>query len=117
MPSPVRTALGTVLTLVIMILAILPPILHFFTGPIAPAIGGFIAGRTFHLSDREAAVMGVVLAVLAGIPAYLALGSIIDSNGFAIGAAIVASLWSGGLAMVAAWFAGGAEDQTASVAE
>lgn len=109
MPSPLRILLGTLVALVVIIVAVLPPILHFVTGPIAPAIGGFLAGRQFKLSDREAAIMGVLLALAAGVPLYIFLGRLIDSDSFVIVAAIVASLWSGGLATVAAWFAGGEE--------
>jgi hypothetical protein len=108
-PAPLRIVLGTVLTFVVMVVAILPPILHFITGPIGPGIGGFIAGRQFSLSDKEAAVMGLILALLTGVPAYVLMGRIINSDTFVILAAITASLWSGGLATIAAWFAGGDE--------
>ena len=110
MPSPLRVVFGAVVALVVMALAVLPPILHFFSGPVGPAIGGFIAGRQLSLSDREAAVMGVILALAAGIPAYLIMDSLIANQTFAIVAAIVAALWSGGLATVAAWFAGGSDE-------
>ncbi|MEZ4523535.1 MAG: hypothetical protein R3A46_18105 [Thermomicrobiales bacterium] len=109
MPAPLRIVLGAALTLVVMVLSVLPPILHFLTGPVGPGIGGFIAGRQFHLSDREAAIMGVILALAAGIPAFILMDRLISNEPFAITAAIVASLWSGGLATVAAWFAGGDE--------
>lgn len=88
-------------------LAILPPILHFFTGPIAPAIGGFVARRAFGLDDREVMVMGGLLAAIAGIPAYLVLRDVSFLGGTAsIIAAIVAALYIAGLATFAALFAG-----------
>lgn len=95
--------------MVVMVVAVIPPILHFFTGPVSPAIGGFIAGRQFSLSDREAALMGVLLALAAGIPAYIVMDGLIANEPFAITAAIIAALWSGGLATVAAWFAAGSD--------
>lgn len=116
MNAPLRVLLGTILSLVVMAIAILPPILHFVTGPVAPAIGGFLAARQFKLSDREAAIMGVLLAIAAGVPAYILMDGLIDSDAFVIVAAIVASLWSGGLATVAAWFAGGEEETTGEAA-
>jgi hypothetical protein len=99
-----------------MVVAVLPPILHFLTGPVGPGIGGFIAGRALRLSDREAGIMGVLVAFAAGLPAYFFLGGLVDNRTFDIGVAVVAALWSGGLAMVAAWFAGGAEE-TAEAAD
>lgn len=99
-----------------MVVAVLPPILHFFTGPIGPGIGGFIAGRQFSLSDREAAIMGVILAIAAGVPAFIVMDNLIANETFAIVAAVVASLWSGGLATVAAWFAGGEEHEVEEAA-
>jgi hypothetical protein len=109
LPSLPKIILGTGLTLVVMVLALLPPILHFLTGPVGPGIGGFIAGGVFRLSDREAAVMGVLLALAAGLPAYFLLGGFVDNTGFDILVAVVAAAWSGGIATLAAWFAGGDE--------
>lgn len=111
-PAPVRIFLGVITTLVIMTLAVAPPILHFFTGPVGPGIGGFISGRRFKLSDREALIMGVIVALLAGAPAFYLLDGIV-SGSTALIAAAVASLWSGGLATVAAWFAGSDETREA----
>ncbi|CAN5798735.1 hypothetical protein BH23CHL2_BH23CHL2_17440 [soil metagenome] len=98
------------MTLVVIVVAVLPPILHFFTGPVGPAIGGFIAGKRFALTDREASVMGVILALATGIPAFIIMDGLIVSETFTVVAAVVASVWSGGLATVAAWFSGGAEE-------
>ena len=111
MPGPLRIVLGALLTLVVMVIAIIPPILHFFTGPIGPGIGGFLAGRQLKLSDKEAAAMGVLLALLTGVPAFILMNRVIDNDAFAVSAAVVSSLWSGGLATLAAWFAG-SDDET-----
>lgn len=110
MPAPIRIVLGAAITLVIAVLAILPPILHFITGPVAPAIGGFIAGRQLKLSDREAAFMGVILALAAGIPAFIIMDRLVANDTFAVVLAIGGAIWTGGLATVAAWFAGSDEE-------
>jgi hypothetical protein len=116
LPAPVRIILGAALTLVVMVLAVLPPILHFFTGPVGPGIGGFIAGRQLKLTDREAAIMGVLVALAAGLPAFFLMDRLISNESFVVVAAIVASLWAGGLSTVAAWFAGGGEESEAEEA-
>ncbi len=113
--APVRIVLGALFTLVVIFVAVLPPILHFITGPVGPGIGGFLAGRLFKLSDREAAIMGVILALVAGVPAFVIMDNLIGNQTVAIVAAIAASLWSGGLAMVAAWFAGGDDEPAAAL--
>ncbi len=110
LPAPVRVVLGAALTLVIAVLAVLPPILHFITGPVAPAIGGFIAGKQLKLNDREAAFMGVLLALAAGVPAFIVMDRLIANDTFALVAAIAGAIWTGGLATVAAWFAGSDEE-------
>jgi hypothetical protein len=55
-----------------------PPILHFITGPLAPGIGGFVAGtRTGATGDDIwiiGATIGVGLAVMLGIAAFVISG-------------------------------------------
>jgi hypothetical protein len=110
-PAPVRVVLGAALTMIVMVVSVIPPILHFFTGPMGPGIGGFIAGKQLKLSDKEAAVMGVLVALAAGVPAFILMDRLIANETFVVFAAIVASIWAGGLSTVAAWFAGGADEQ------
>ena len=107
MNAPIRVVLAAAVTLMVAIIAVLPPILHFLTGPVGPGIGGFLAGRQFNLSDREAAIMGVMVAAAAGIPAFIIMDALIANQTFTVVMAVIASLWAGGLATVAAWFAGG----------
>lgn len=116
LPAPARIVLGAAIACIVTLVAWLPPILHFFTGPVGPAIGGFIAGKQLKLSDREAAIMGVLVAVAAGVPIYLLMNDLISNSTFAVIAAVVASLWSGGLSTVAAWFAGSDEEAEAEEA-
>ena len=104
------------MSLVVAALAVLPPILHFFTGPIGPGIGGFIAGKQLKLSDRDAAIMGVLVALAAGVPAFILMDGLISNETFAIVAAVVASVWAGGLSTIAAWFAGSGEETGAEEA-
>ena len=56
-------------------LCFVPPILHFITGPLAPGIGGFVAGPRTGASGDEiwiiGATIGLGLAVLLGIAAFV----------------------------------------------
>lgn len=94
------------ITLVVAIVSILPPILHFLTGPVGPAIGGFIACRTMKLTERDALLMGGVLAIVSGLPAYYFLRDVsFLGGGSAVVAAVIAAVYVAGLATFAAIFA------------
>ncbi|HLI51327.1 MAG TPA: DUF5518 domain-containing protein, partial [Thermomicrobiaceae bacterium] len=56
-------------TVVISALCFVPPGVHLITGPLSPVIGGFFAGHRYKLNSGEAAIVGLVLAVVIGIPA------------------------------------------------
>ena len=64
---------AAVVSLVISVVCLVPPGIHFVTGPIGPAIGGYIAGSQFKLTSGQGAIVGLVLALLVGIPAPIAL--------------------------------------------
>lgn len=54
----------------VMVVCILPPILHFLTGPLSPIIGGFVAGIKGKADGKGAltigAIMGAGMALLLG---------------------------------------------------
>ena len=67
------------------LLCLLPPILHFITGPLSPAIGGFVGGM--QLPGRRpsvatiAGMAGVMTAVLTiTITAFTAIGLTVAAN-------------------------------------
>lgn len=106
-----RVVKAVVITAVVMVIAVLPPLIHFVTGPISPAIGGYVAGSKLRLSGREAVLLGVVLALVAGIPAYFGLQRFSSvSPGADVVIAIAASLYAGGLSAFAAWFASSSDE-------
>src|SRR5690625_2970689 len=95
-----------------MIVAVLPPLIHFVTGPIGPAIGGYVAGSKLRLTGREALTLGIALALLAGVPAYFGLQNFTSIEGSsAIVLAVLASLYAGGLSAVAAWYASTSQEE------
>jgi hypothetical protein len=60
-------ALGTLIAFAVSVICLLPPGIHFVTGPIGPAIGGYVAGNRLKLTGAESAVVGFSMAVaLAG---------------------------------------------------
>ncbi len=114
----VNILLATLITLVVSIIALLPPIVHFFTGPIAPAIGGFAARRIVKISDDDALIMGGLLVILAGIPAYIFLSEFDFLDGaMTFIAAGIAALYVGGLATFAALFASDEVDEDTTASE
>ena len=50
---------------------LLPPIIHFVTGPLGPFIGGFVAGTKTRLTPQQAVgtgvAMGLVIATLLSV--------------------------------------------------
>jgi len=66
---PLRIVEGIVLCGIVSLLALLPPGIHFVTGPLGPIIGGFAAGAALRLRMAEAFVLGIVLALAIGLPA------------------------------------------------
>ena len=87
------------------LLCFLPPILHFITGPLSPAIGGFVAGM--QLPGRKpslsaiAGMAGVMTLVLTiTITAFTAIGLTVAANigdeerSFGVGVLLLVALFS-----------------------
>lgn len=95
------------ITLAVSIACLLPPIVHFVTGPLGPAIGGYFGGSKARLLPGEAALLGLLLAVLGGVPILIGVYAFTSLNSVAaIFAAIFAAFYLGGLSGLAAWFGG-----------
>jgi len=73
---PLRIVEGIVLCGIVSLLALLPPGLHFVTGPLGPIIGGFAAGAGLRLRATEALILGLVLGLLIGLPAPILLAEL-----------------------------------------
>jgi hypothetical protein len=109
MSSVSRVVKATAMAVGISILCLLPPIVHFVTGPLGPAIGGYLAGSRMKLSGGQAAFLGLVIGVTVGVLApiiFVTIGNLdlstlvlVFFGGFA---AIYAMVLSG----VAAYFGG-----------
>ncbi len=109
MSSFSQTLKAIVMAVGISVLCLLPPIVHFVTGPLGPAIGGYLAGSRMKLNGGQAALLGLIIGVTIGVVAPIAFVKIggLDLSTFALYffggfAGIYAMLLSG----VAAYFGG-----------
>lgn len=58
---------GAIIAGIISLLCLAPPIVHFVTGPLGPAIGGYISGSRLKLSAGQAAFVGLILGIVEGV--------------------------------------------------
>lgn len=115
----VRVVKAMVMAVVISALCLLPPIVHFVTGPLGPAIGGYFAGNRMKLSGGQAALLGLVLGLVVGVPAPFIFewtGSIHLSTFALLFISSFAAIYFGVLSGAAAWFGGNSASEEASAA-
>jgi len=104
-----RVVKAAALTVGIAVLCFLPPIVHFVTGPLSPLIGGYFAGNRYRLSGGEAAIVGLTLAIVVGVPVpwlFQALGEITIAPAALIFFSVFGALFLGLLGGVAAYVGG-----------
>jgi hypothetical protein len=104
-----RIALGTLIAFVVSVACLLPPGIHFITGPIGPAIGGYVAGNRLKLNGPESAIVGVAMGIAIAATLivsfeYLAFMPDLAAQ-TSIPLSIVGSLYIGLLGGVGCWFA------------
>jgi hypothetical protein len=105
----VRVLKAIVMAIVISVGCLLPPIVHFVTGPLGPAIGGYFAGSKMELRGEQAALLGLVLGLLVGVPAPLFFVAFEHINLSTMQIAFLsgfAAIYFGCLSGIAAWFGG-----------
>ncbi len=86
------------------LLCLLPPIIHFCSGPLGPAIGGYVAGARVRAQPRQGVLIGLVMGGLAVIPLAIALGVHLANPQFLPGAS--PGLVALGALLLLAWVAG-----------
>ena len=115
MSSTGNVVKATLMTFIISAACFLPPVLHFVTGPLGPAIGGYFAGHRFRVTAGQAAILGLIVGITVGIlgPYLILLINHLQFStlitGFIVGFSI---LYSGILSGVAAWAGGAAARET-----
>ena len=58
------------------LLCLVPPGVHFVTGPLGPMIGGWFAGSRAAASPGQAVAIGLMMGLLEAVPVGVALGVI-----------------------------------------
>lgn len=52
------------LAVVISLACLLPPLIHFITGPLGPLIGGWFAGSKTRASQSQAVILGLLMGLI-----------------------------------------------------
>jgi hypothetical protein len=101
--------LGALIAFLVSVACLLPPGIHFVTGPIGPAIGGYVAGSRLKLNGAESAVVGLAMGIAIAatlIVSFEYLSFMPDlSPQASIPLSIVSALYIGLLGGVGCWFA------------
>lgn len=59
---------SALLGIIISLACLLPPILHFITGPLGPFIGGYFAGSRIQATLAQALAIGTMMGALSVLP-------------------------------------------------
>jgi hypothetical protein len=102
-----RILKGLALAVPIMVICLLPPGLHFVTGPLSPAIAGYIAGSRYRYSAGEAALFGTAIAMVMAAGVFVAFEWIAGLPALQVATitffAVVSAFYVGALAGIAAY--------------
>ena len=74
-------------------MCLLPPILHYITGPFGPFIGGVVVGMRGRLSAREGALVGVGMGLIV-----LAIATVVTA--IALQAGVLEAHWRRGIPVI-----------------
>ncbi|HEV8637399.1 MAG TPA: hypothetical protein VG370_24530 [Chloroflexota bacterium] len=118
-PTIERALLGGLVGAGVAVLCLIPPVVHFISGPLGPLIGGAIGGARSRATGLNALVVGLTIGVLLAV-IVPALGMLLEAilpvrfpeeALFVVGAGVfVYSTLLGWLgALIGAWFARGNE--------
>ena len=67
---------GALIGIGITLVGMLPPILHFVTGPLGPFIGGFVGGSSVRATPEKALGIGTLMGLFGILPALVFLATL-----------------------------------------
>ena len=67
---------GALIGIGITLVGMLPPILHFVTGPLGPFIGGFVGGSSVQATPEKALGIGTLMGLFGILPALVFLATL-----------------------------------------
>lgn len=104
-----QIVIGTLIAFAVSVVCLLPPGIHFVSGPLGPLIGGYVAGNRLKLSGAEAAIVGVAMGLAIGVTLIISFEYLSFLPDLALQASIplsfVAAIYMGLLGAVGSWFA------------
>jgi hypothetical protein len=104
-----RVAMATLIAFAVSVACLLPPGIHFVTGPIGPAIGGYVAGSQLKIKGDESVVVGLAMGVAIAATLVVSFEYLAFMPDLApqttIPLSIVGALYTGVLGGAGCWFA------------
>lgn len=73
-PGVGRDIVAGLIGAAISIICVLPPILHFVTGPLGAFFGGMAGGARVSAGGRDAAIIGATIGLILALTGWFALG-------------------------------------------
>lgn len=111
-PTPEQALLGGLIGAGVAIACLLPPILHFISGPLGPLIGGVVAGAKFRATGVYALVAGLTIGLLLAlvVPVFGTLLQAVLPVQFPaealVAVGVISFLYSSALGTAGAWMGG-----------
>jgi len=81
--SMFKYIISGIIGMIVSLACILPPIIHFVTGPLAPLIGGFVGGLRVKPDKKGAVIIGLAIGILLSAVLF-SLGMLINSLGVSL---------------------------------
>jgi hypothetical protein len=104
-----RVSGAVAITFLVSVVCLLPPGIHFVTGPLGPVIGGYVAGNRLRLTASESATTGLLIMIAVAALLIVSFEYLDIMPNLALQASIplstVGALYVGVLGGLGCWFA------------
>ncbi len=95
------------------IIAVVPPLVHFVSGPLGPIIGGFLAGSRVRAGGHTSVIVGLMLGAIVAVVALFMASFILvflpvgeQGAGASLIVAAIAFVYASAMGTVGAYFGG-----------